>query len=636
MELVKMIIKDFKGIRNLEIDFKKRTTIRGKNACGKSTIASAYSWVLFDKDINLVSNPKVVPINISEALPTVTLIFDFDGRPITITKMQKKVTGKPDEDGVSKITISNTYEINSVPKTERDFKAYLHYLGLPETEDMLIASNTEVFTNLKSQDMRSILFSMANAVTDEQIAQSIGNVDDAANLLNNYTLEEIVAMNKASIKKCENQTKSIPDQIVGLEAAKSMIDISELDLFKSSLNKRLEIEKATIKRLEEEREEKTHLRVKALELEFAKNSEAAKVIEKNKADKACFENELSDIFNKIQNAKLEIRQATQTKQRANDSIDFKEKALAVYKKKYDETMASKYDESDNICPCCGQKMPQAIIAKMIKEFDEQRESDLKNTSEDKARIEHELKTLKEVIERSDEKIETFNLLIEKLQSKHDTVSNELEAFKPEVPEETEEYKRIQGLIDDINKSIAELPKYDAEIESHRRVVREINDQIIEVNRKLALGEKNIEIDEQIENLEEKKLSYEQEKADSERILYQVEKITKAKNEELAQDINKNFNIVHFVFFEYLKNGNYRDCCKPLVDGKELGVATNTALELAMKIDICKGIQKYYGVNLPLFVDNAECLDTENLKEIKGDNQLIFLKVTDDALEVVGE
>ena len=46
----------------------------------------------------------------------------MDGKEITIAKMQKRKVGKPDANGISKVTLTNTYEINSVPKTERDFK----------------------------------------------------------------------------------------------------------------------------------------------------------------------------------------------------------------------------------------------------------------------------------------------------------------------------------------------------------------------------------------------------------------------------------------------------------------------------------------------------------------------------------
>ena len=44
-------LKNFKGIKDLEIDFNnENTNIYGKNATGKTTIFDAFKWLFFDKD----------------------------------------------------------------------------------------------------------------------------------------------------------------------------------------------------------------------------------------------------------------------------------------------------------------------------------------------------------------------------------------------------------------------------------------------------------------------------------------------------------------------------------------------------------------------------------------------------------
>ena len=48
--LNKLVISNFKGINNLEIDFSKITNIKGENALGKTSIFDAFTWLLFDKD----------------------------------------------------------------------------------------------------------------------------------------------------------------------------------------------------------------------------------------------------------------------------------------------------------------------------------------------------------------------------------------------------------------------------------------------------------------------------------------------------------------------------------------------------------------------------------------------------------
>lgn len=42
--------RNFKGIKDLNIDFSRVTNIYGENATGKTTIADSFMWLLFDKD----------------------------------------------------------------------------------------------------------------------------------------------------------------------------------------------------------------------------------------------------------------------------------------------------------------------------------------------------------------------------------------------------------------------------------------------------------------------------------------------------------------------------------------------------------------------------------------------------------
>ena len=46
-----------------------------------------------------------------------------------------------------------------------------------------------------------------------------------------------------------------------------------------------------------------------------------------------------------------------------------------------------------------------------------------------------------------------------------------------------------------------------------------------------------------------------------------------------------------------------------------------------------GLQKFYGVSYPIFVDCATELDNSSLASIKADAQLIFLKVAEGDMTV---
>ena len=143
-------LENFKGTKDKTYEFGKTTRMSGMNRIGKTTIATSWFWLLADKNYELVCNPNIRPDDVEECVPTVTAVLDVDGKKITIAKMQKRKVGKPDANGISKVTLTNTYEINSVPKTERDFKADLEELGL-SFDNFLVCSHPDVFTKDLSQ-----------------------------------------------------------------------------------------------------------------------------------------------------------------------------------------------------------------------------------------------------------------------------------------------------------------------------------------------------------------------------------------------------------------------------------------------------------------------------------------------------
>lgn len=59
IELKKLIVENFMAYSHAEFDFFNRTVVSGRNGIGKSTIATAYTWLLFGCDYQLKDNPSV-------------------------------------------------------------------------------------------------------------------------------------------------------------------------------------------------------------------------------------------------------------------------------------------------------------------------------------------------------------------------------------------------------------------------------------------------------------------------------------------------------------------------------------------------------------------------------------------------
>nr|DAZ25885.1 MAG TPA: chromosome partition protein [Caudoviricetes sp.] len=673
MILKSLRLENFKGVKDKTYEFGKTTRVSGMNRRGKTTIGAAWYWLTSDKNYELVSNPNIRPDNIEDCIPTVTATVDVGGKEITLSKMQKRKVGKPDKNGVSKVTITNTYEINSVPKTERDFKAYLEELGF-EFDKFLICSHPNVFTKdlslkKKQDEMRKSLFAMASAKTDLEIAQMNKETADVAKLLESYKFEEIEAMNNASKKKAVEQLDAIPNQIIGLEKAKVDVDVAEQELAKADLTRRIaECDKKIAgadHSLDELRDKEMRLQLDISGITQTMNRELSNRRYEIDADLCGCKDELKHLEqtislkeNKIVGNEKAITDADAERKKIG------EKYNAEYAKAFDEAPylfdESKwvFDENSTVCSLCGQKLPEDKIEQLKADFESRKEKA-------KADAEEKLKAKRFKFD-TDKKVELNRLntigtekkeLITELTKKNADLNTEIDALKKqeqdaiakkeelskqlsEIPSEAdytqnEDYVKLKAERDKVLADIEKLESDGADkIVTDLKVEKaDLQSQLDEVNKIIAQAENNVQIDDKIADMQHKQNEYGQAKADAERILYQLKEVSKRKNELLVEEINQHFGIVRWKLFDFQKNGEYKEVCIPTVLDEETGIykvfgdTTNTGREIEAKIDICNSFQKFFNMYVPIFLDGAESINDEYVPAV--DAQLILLTVSED-------
>lgn len=655
-------LENFKGTKDKTYEFGKTTRVSGMNRLGKTTIATAWFWLLADKNYELVSNPNIRPDDVEECVPTVTAVLDVDGKEITIAKMQKRKVGKPDANGISKVTLTNTYEINSVPKTERGFKADLEELGL-SFDSFLVCLHPDVFTGQKQADMRKILFKMASAKTDAEIAATSEDTADVAKLLESYKFEEIEAMNNASKKKAVEQLDAIPNQIIGLEKAKVDVDVAEQELAKADLERKIaEVDQ----KIASAGNAVENLRQEEMQLQFDMSIITQDMSRELSAKRRELENSLENYDPVVENirkniSKTEGQIADNTKAIADADVERKklgEQYNAEKVKVFDETPylfdESKwvFDENSTVCSLCGQTLPADKIERLKADFESRKEkarvdaaqrlADAKNNfiTQKKSNLE-EIKAKgtakKNLIEELTKKNVDLQAIIDDLKEQKKVAAarkEELSKQLAEIPEEAdytqnEEYVKLNTRHNEVLAEIERLQAADdAELVASLKIEKaDLRSQLEEVNKIIAQAANNIRIDEQITDMQKKQREYEQAKADAEKILHQLKEVSKRKNALLVEEINQHFGIVSWKLFDYQKNGEYKEVCVPMVDGKEFGVTTNTGREIQAKLDICNSFQKFFDMYVPIFLDGAESINDEYVPAV--DTQLILLTVSED-------
>ena len=661
VELKEMTLTDFKGQLEKKVEFGSRTIVSGQNGCGKTTLADAFMWTLCDKDYSLKSNPDIRPDDGRECLPRVDIDLEIDGKPVSVAKFQKRTESKPKDGKPGKVALSNKYEINSVPKAERDFKAGLKERGF-DFDNFLMLSHMEIFTDLKDADARKILFSMSDCAgkSDLEIAKTVPDCAELVPLLETYKADEIKAMNSTTLKEADEQLKAIPNQIIGLEKAKVDVDTAELELQKNAIQSEIagieeQISKAGNERATEIKAELVSLRVKKGEIEsdaktdlvnnrmIIQNGIRILQLERNQISGSL--NAKTDELEKVRKNKADISENLKNAQ---------QQYIEVRDHKYNNELknieSETFNGNDAICPTCGQTLPEEQIEELKEKFEQKKQERINELYQKRTRellsIEasgNKIKFNKEATANREKKlVSEVTELTENLEEINASLSEEntkLEAIpaEPDLSQNAE----YQQILADIKAKEQELAYLDDGEEAKKQLNEQLKSKKYElaaVNQKIGEANNNVRIDEQIEELEASRKGYSQKKADAQMILDELKTLSMAKNTVLEDAVNQYFDGVKVKLFDTQKNGEVVDACIWYVqdkggDWKKLIGNANTALMMRGKIAIMDGLQKFYGASYPIFVDCAAELDNSSLAGIKADAQLIFLKVAEGKMTV---
>lgn len=631
IKLISLSVENFMCYASRTFDFCDITKIIAKNGIGKSTIATAYLWCLFNCDYELKDNPvvrrEVDGVSIDDMDVSVELTLDVDGKEITMKKVQKRTYSK---DG-SSYKDDNKYFVNDVPKTLKDFNAYLDI----DMSAFKMCSNINAFLNQKPAEMREYLFSLVENVTDIDIASQKAELAELVPLLEKYTTEELSAMNKATKAKITKDLPILDGQIKEKERdiqIKSDIDVSDLELLKNSLKE--QIADCIAKQTDNDKLLAEYNKASAdiLDLKFKQGDLSRKANEDNIKARRGLESQISNLNYVIDDAKKSIDNAEKVVEFDKDKIAEYQKALEDSRAKWKAEKERVFDENSLICPYCKQEYPEEKKEELRADFKTHKEAELN-------RITGKGNTAKNMLD------EVKGLLVEAEQELTDRKQRlekrlvdlaDLEKQLSELPQEidvtvTEEYKALEQKIAEKEQAMHkanDISSVKVELKAQENDLRQ---QLSECERKIA--ESNTEKDEQrLEELRAERRTQEQNKTNAEKILDLLDELDKAKNETLSDSINSHFSLVKWKLFELNKSGGYKSVCIPTVNGKSiLTTMSNKGNRILGRVDICNSIQKISGMSVPIFCDDVESLDMQNEGKIISmvESQLILLCVSND-------
>lgn len=668
-------MENFKGIKSLDVNFSNKTSIKGQNAAGKTTIFDAFTWLLFNKNSAGEEKFNVRPLDkdgnrIDNVEIKVVGVIDVDGKEVELSKVQKQNWVK--KRGTDTVTLQgnvNSFEIDGYPKSEADFKDYVS--NLAQSEEMFkMLTNPQYFSSLKWKDQRDILMKLVAGVSDVELAKTDSKYAPLINELEKASsTDDIRAKFSKALSEWKKKQSEIPVRIDEAEKSKIDVDVAEQELAKVDLVRRIA---ECGKKMENAGSALGDLRSKEMQLQFDMSGMEQTMNRELSNKRSIMDAELRDCKNELEHFAVTIslkeKQISDNEKAITDADAERKKLGEQYNsekaKAFDETPylfdESKwiFDESTTVCSLCGQKLPADKIEQLKADFEERKtkaKADAKRKLNDSksdfiTQKESNLEEIKadgfakkNLIEELTKKNADLQMEIDSLKKQEQgTLTNKEELCKllSEIPEEAdysqnEEYVKLKAEHDKILADIAKLESEgsDKVVTDLKAKKADMQSQLDEVNKVIAQAANNVAIDDRIETLRDEQKEIGQKVADQEQMLYLLEEFIRFKLNKVSESINSHFKTVNFKLFEMQLNGGMKDCCECTVNGVPYSTL-NSGHRIVAGLDIIRSLSELYGVSVPIFVDNAESLNDFNVPDM--DTQLILLSVSaDKQLKVEG-
>lgn len=584
-------LENFKGIKNLTIDFKDTTNIYGDNAVGKTTIFDAYSWLLWDKDSLNRKDFAIKPYDkngeeVHNLESVVEGDFVFGDTDLNLKKIYKEVWTKKRGSTQAEFTGHTTdYYINAVPVKKKEYTERI--ASVISEDNFNLLSNPLYFNQILDKNKRrEVILGLIEEVKPEDIIAKNKDLKDLD--LETYTVDELKKIAKDSAKKINKDIESIPARIDELDKSK----IHDIDFDALEFRKRSTL--PAIKEIDEKLADASKMAEGMTEI-----TEKITALQKEKSEltenyqNKCLEVKLKNkkILQEKEHDKLVIEEAKKNIEKLKDLVEkAREEWQEVHKEQY---------QGDFKCPTCGQDLLPDQIEKTMANFN-------KKKSEKLTSIEEKAKDLKIKIEEC-EKIAIY------------VVKEYKEEDLPIEP------IRLQEIDKELDEAKAKLKDFSLDNKKDLLEKKDsLNADLEEINKKLSLQGQNEKIDERIKELEKQEKELAKAYEEQQRIIYLCEEYTKAYMNLVSDKINDSFYLVKFKLFENQINGGITETCEVTFEGVPYSDLNNAA-KINAGLDVINSLSDKLDLKVPIFIDNAESVN----ELIKTDTQLVRLVVSKD-------
>jgi len=644
LKLRKLALTNFKGIKHFVLDANgEDIKVYGDNGTGKTTAFDGFVWLLFDKDSKNSGKFDIKTLVDGKAVHNLEHVAEaeliIDGKPLHLKKVYKEVWKKKRGATVAKFTGHTTdHFIDGVPSNKTEYKKTV--AEIVDEEIFKLLTNPFHFNeHIDKEKRRDILLSIAGDVTDEDVIASNQKLKDLAEMLSGRSIEKHQRAIAAKRKEINEELVRIPVRISEVHRGLPVLDGLDKKQIADDMDNLLD-------QMEQKQEqmnsihsggEISNLKAQISEIELHVSNVRNDHVQQGQQQVFSLKTRLQEEKSNLNIIESKKRDAEYQFNKTEDTIKRSQDELASLRDQWKEIDDEKFTHTEACeCPTCGQSLPQEQIdtarEKAEAAFNLEKSNKLgeikkrgKKGAESVKQLQEENTQYMNEIAKLDELIGDKNAGIQKLEGQiKEAESNvspleENEDYKRLIDEKQVIQQRIETLRHSLNESIQAVQReIDALREQQNALQADLN--------KFSQAEQG---QKRIAELEEQEKHLAEEYEELERQQYLTEEFTRTKVSMMNEKISSKFKYARFKLFNEQVNGGLDETCETTYNGVPYSSGLNNAARINVGLDIINTLSEHYGVQAPIFVDNAESIT----KLIDIDAQVISLIVSEQDKEL---
>ena len=643
IKLKRLEISDFRA-KSITIDFKESTSISGENGVGKSTIMKAWNWLLSGYTDSYSPMNSALFDDSKELTPDtptarVKAVVDIDDMEYTIerTATAKFSRKRGTTEYVKDTSDQYNFYIDNIETKSNDFKQWIEN-NICQSDMITYVLDGSFLTSMIEEDKkgsRKVLEKIVGEIKEEDFR---GDYSILKEDMKKYTIEQIEERTKKEIVPIKDRMSKIPALID--THSTTIAEYSSKDF--EGIMKEIEKRKEEIEDIDNKilgngdaikpiLGERNHLldlinqKSAELSLEGAKfnrvnfNAEAEL---KKELDAAKTTNKA--LVSDYEYAKKVIEQKRTMAECVKEDIKAVDEKYNQLKKDLSEIKARVF--TDDKCAYCGQELPEDMLNEAKGKFNSRKKADIdscvergKSIAKQKEELESKLASIDKEIADLLPTLENEPTLIDvaEIEARYNTLKEE---NREKRFEDTETYSRLVGEIEELKRSMPEIPENDnAALTEAKKVLMGTIDNL---NREYGIKYKIEELKGKIKELKDEERELGSDLAILEGKLAKCAEYKQEKADIISYRINGKLKESTIDMWSRQKDGSL----VPDVVLKGKNGVRFSSLNFSDRIRTCIDIQRmfmeHFGISLPVWVDESSCFSSNNFPIIDG--QVIYL------------